>query len=141
MAARSDREHGVAPRESQALNVTAAIRQGPLPPPAELERYEELYPGATKILFDNFLQQSSHRMELEKTTIESDNKRASRGQIISAILAFYCITSGVVLTVLGYNIVGISLIIGSIGSLLGAFYGGAIIRKMERAQKNKQYRY
>jgi uncharacterized membrane protein len=119
----------------------AAIRQSPLPPPAEVEKYEILYSGATKLLFDNFLQQSNHRMELEKTTVQNDNKRANRGQIISAIMAFYCITTGGVLTFLGHNVVGLSLIIGSIGTLLTAFYGGAILRKIERIEKNKQYHY
>ena len=32
---------------------------------------------------------------------------------------------------------GLSLIIGSIGTLLTAFYGSAILRKIERVQKDK----
>jgi uncharacterized membrane protein len=115
----------------------AVIRQGPLPPPAELEKYEALFPGATKLLFDNFVRQSNHRMKLEKTVIGNDAKRAGRGQIISAVLAFLCIVSGSILTYLGKDAVGLSLIFGSIGTLLTAFYGGAILRKIERVQKDK----
>ncbi|MDR2729442.1 MAG: DUF2335 domain-containing protein [Treponema sp.] len=114
-----------------------AVRQSPLPPPAELEKFEVLYPGATKLVFDNFISQSNHRMELEKMTISGDNKRADRGQIISAILSVLCIAIGGFLTYLGKDIVGLSLIFGSIGTLLTAFYGGAIIRKIERTKKDK----
>ena len=128
-------------QQPQEYGVMAAIRQSPFPPPAEVERYEVLYPGATKLLFDNFQLQSNHRMELEKLTIEGDNKRANRGQIISAILAFVCILSGGFLTYLDKNVAGLSMIFGSLATLLTAFYGGAIIRKIERIQKNKPFPY
>ena len=107
-----------------------------LPPPNELEKYEAMYPGTAKIILDTYIAQSEHRMKLETTVVMGDNKRADRGQIISAALSFLCIGSGALLTFLGKNVVGLSLIFGSIGTLLTAFYGGAIIRKIER--KNKQ---
>jgi len=106
-----------------------------LPPANELERYESMYPGTTKIILDTYMAQVNHRMQLEKAVVEGDNKRANRGQIISAILSIFCIGAGGVLAYLGKNIVGLSLIIGSIGTLITAFYGGAILRKIERTQK------
>jgi uncharacterized membrane protein len=114
-----------------------AVRQSPLPPPTELEKFEVLYPGAAKLVFDNFISQSNHRMELEKMTISGDNKRADRGQIISAILSVLCIATGGFLTYLDKNVAGLSMIFGSLGTLLTAFYGGAILRKIERTQKDK----
>jgi hypothetical protein len=45
--------------------------------------------------------------------------------------------TGSILTYLGKDAVGLSLIFGSIGTLLTAFYGGAILRKIERVQKDK----
>ena len=92
----------------------------------------------TKLVFDNFISQSNHRMELEKTTISGDNKRADRGQIISAILAFLCLAVGGFLTYLDKNVAGLSMIFGSLATLLTAFYGGAILRKIERTQKDKK---
>jgi len=97
-----------------------------------------MHPGIAKIIMDSYIAQVNHRMSLEKIVIEGDNKRANKGQIISAIIAFLCITTGSVLTYLGKNVVGLSLIIGSIGTLLTAFYGGAIIRKIERANKERK---
>jgi hypothetical protein len=111
-----------------------------LPPPDEMERFEALHPGITKIILDTYVAQVNHRMALETTVIEGDNKRATRGQIISGVLGLVCIVSGGILTYLGKDVVGLSLIFGSIGTLLTAFYGGAILRKIERVQKDRRKR-
>jgi uncharacterized membrane protein len=128
----------IAAQGDASIMSAARIRSGPLPPPAELKEYESLMPGATKILFDNYIEQSKHRMELEKTVINGDNKRASKGQVISGILVALGIIVGGVLSFLDKDVAGLSLIIGSLGTLLTAFYGGAIIRKNERLKKNAQ---
>jgi drug/metabolite transporter (DMT)-like permease len=90
------------------------------------------------MVFDNFLNQSNHRMELEKATIFGDNKRANRGQIVSAIIVFLCIATGGFLIYHDKNIGGLATILGSLATLLTAFYSGAIIRKKERLQKEKK---
>jgi uncharacterized membrane protein len=107
-----------------------------LPPPNEMERYENIYPGTTKIMIDTYTAQVAHRIKLETMVIEGDNKRANKGQIISAAIAFVCIGIGAVLTYLDKNVAGLSFLFGSIGTLLTAFYGGAIIRKIERTKKD-----
>ena len=80
-----------------------------LPPPEELERYEQMHPGITKIILDTYVEQVNHRIKLESSVIDNDNKRANRGQIVSAVLAFLCITAGSILTYLGRDVVGLSL--------------------------------
>ena len=117
------------------ISFLAAYRSGPLPPAEEMAKYESIYPGATKLLFEKFIEQTNHRMKLEKTVIEGDNRRANIGQIISAILSFLGIGMGSFLAYVGKDLVGFSLIVSSIGTLLAAFYGGAILRKIERSQK------
>jgi uncharacterized membrane protein len=114
-------------RHSQTeYSITAAFRQGPLPPPAELEKYENLYPGATKLLFDNFMIQSKHRMDLEMLTIQRDAKRADRGQMIAAILCIMVLAPSIVLLFLGKELIGLTAIIGSLATLAGTFFGGGI---------------
>lgn len=108
-----------------------------LPPADELERYEAMHPGTAKTILDTYVAQVEHRMKLETSVIEGDGRRANRGQAISAVIAFLSIAAGSVLAFLGKDIAGLSLIIGSIGTLLTAFYGGAILRKIERVQKDK----
>jgi hypothetical protein len=115
-----------------------AFTQSPRPQSEELEKLEKLYPGVTKLVYDNFLAQTNHRMELEKATILGDNKRANRGQVISAVLVFLCVTIGGFLIYLNKNVEGLSMILLSLGTLLTAFYGGAILRKIERVQKGKK---
>jgi uncharacterized membrane protein len=117
------------------FNITAAFRKGPLPPPADLEKYEKLYPGATKLLFDNFINQSNHRMELETLTIQRDAKRADRGQTIAAILCMMVLVPSIVLLFLGKPLIGLSAIIGALATLSGIFFGGLFSRKKERENK------
>ena len=78
---KKDRRIAVTTQESAEYSFMA-VRQSPLPPPAELEKFEVLYPGATKLVFDNFISQSNHRMELEKMTISGDNKQAITNALI-----------------------------------------------------------
>jgi uncharacterized membrane protein len=113
------------------------MRSDIIPPPNEMEKYEALYPGITKILIDTYTVQVSHRCNLEDTVIKGDNRRADRGQIISAIITLISILIGGFLTYLDKNVAGLSLIFGSLGALLTSFYAGAIIRKIERVQKDK----
>ena len=107
-----------------------------LPPPDELERYEKMNPGTAKAILESYIAQSNHRMELEKAVIGGDNKRANRGQIISAAITLLCMVIGGGLLYLDKDIAGLALILGSLGTLLTAFYGGAILRKIERTNKN-----
>jgi len=109
-----------------------------LPPPDELERYEAMYPGTTKIIVDSYMAQVNHRIALEDAVIEGDNKRANRGQVISAVLVSLCIVIGGFLIYFDKKIEGLATIIISLGTLLTAFYSGAILRKIERVQKEKK---
>jgi uncharacterized membrane protein len=118
----------------------AAFRKGPLPPPAELEKYEDLYPGATKLLFDNLINQSNHRMELETFTIQRDAKRADRGQTIAAILCIMVLAPSIVLLFLGKPLIGLAAIIGALATLSGIFFGGLFSRRKERENKEKAMR-
>jgi hypothetical protein len=74
-------------------------------------------------------------MDLEKIVISGDNKRADRGQVLSFILGMTALIGGVVLIILGKDGFGFASIIGALATLLGAFFGGAILRKIERQGK------
>jgi uncharacterized membrane protein len=114
------------------------LRVDILPPPDDMQKYELIHPGITKIILDTYTSQVNHRIDIESVVIKGDNKRANRGQIISAALAFLCIILGGCLTYLDKNVAGLSMIFGSLGTLLTAFYGAAILRKIERTQKDEK---
>ncbi|MDR1316991.1 MAG: DUF2335 domain-containing protein [Spirochaetales bacterium] len=124
------------PSPGTLVSVTG-IRIGPLPSPAEMEKYEQLYPGATKMLFELFKEQSGHRMELEKTVIKGDSRRANIAQWLSFALGMTALTGGVILILKGKDGFGFASIIGALTTLLSAFIGGAILRKIERQNKAK----
>ena len=58
---------------------------GPLPEASDLARYDEVVPGAGKIMIENFEKQSAHRRDMEKIVITSDAKNSRMGQICGLI--------------------------------------------------------
>jgi uncharacterized membrane protein len=118
--------------------MATAFRSSPFPPPAEMEKYERLMPGATETLFRNFINQSNHRMELETETIRGDNRRADRGQIFSFVLGMSCLVIGAVLFILNKNGLAIASIITAIAPIAVSFISSSISRKKERENKRKQ---
>ena len=117
------------------FNILAAFRKGPLPPPEEMQKYENLYPGATKLLLDNFISQTNHRIELEKTVIQGDNKRADKAQRNSFIIAMSILVLAGFLFISGKNVYAISAVIAAIAPIVIAFITSSISRKKERETK------
>jgi uncharacterized membrane protein len=115
----------------------AAFRKSPLPPPTELEKYEVLYPGATKLLFDNFINQTNHRMELEKLVIQEDNKRATKAQRNSFIITTLILVLAAILFFLGKDGPAIAAVFTALAPIIIAFITSTISRRKERENKRK----
>jgi uncharacterized membrane protein len=120
------------------IELLAAFRQSPFPPPAELEKYEALYPGITKQFFDNFEKQTSHRMELEKIVIQGDNKRANTGQHYSFFITLAFLILAGFLFFTGRNAIAIGLAITSITPIIISFIRSSQKRKEERENKRRE---
>lgn len=114
------------------------VSVSPLPPPSDLEKYENFYPGITKKFMDMTEKQQNHRMELEKTVITAGAHRMKLGQIFAFILGLTSILGGLLLLVLERNIAGFSVLIGATATLVGAFVYGRRINKAERVEKSNQ---
>ncbi|MCK9582157.1 MAG: DUF2335 domain-containing protein [Endomicrobiales bacterium] len=111
---------------------------GPLPPPAMLERYNQIVPGAAERILKMAESQSAHRQNLEKTVIKFDTRNSTLGVICALLialgglfLAFYAIRmnhvkAGVIISTI--DIVG----------LVSTFIYGTQIRRQEREKRNKQ---
>ena len=141
MSNRSKRDRRLVKQEAEPpvpeFNVLAAFRKGPLPPPAEMEKYEVIYPGATKLLFDNFIGQTNHRMELEKLVIQEDNKRATTAQRNSFIITLAILVLAGFLFFLGKDGIAIAAVITSLAPIIISFITSSILRKNERNNKRK----
>jgi len=61
--------------------------QGPIPPPAVLEAYERLVPGAAERILGLTERQASHRQDIEKIVIKAGARDSLYGIIVAAIVA------------------------------------------------------
>ncbi|MBR4791801.1 MAG: DUF2335 domain-containing protein [Treponema sp.] len=115
----------------------AAHYSSPLPPAAELERYEKIYPGFAERLMVRYEKQSDHRMELETKVIESGIKNSARGQVFAFLLSAMTIGVGAFLIYRNKDILGIAAVLSALATLLGVFIYGNKSKKDERIQKSK----
>jgi uncharacterized membrane protein len=119
------------------ISFWASFRKSPFPPPDELERYEGLYPGITKLFFDNFANQTNHRMGLEKTVIEGDNKRANTAQHYSFIITLVFLALAGFLFHSNKDGLAIGSAVTSIVPVIISFLNSSNKRKKEKENKRK----
>ena len=123
--------------ERNHLTITGQQYRGPLPPPSVLESYDKIYPGAAKIIIDNFISQSDHRRHLEKTVIQSGSRGSLLGIIFAFILGMTTIIGAVVCILSGEKNIGLSLGLVGLTSLVGTFIYGTRQKRMEREAKQR----
>ncbi len=109
---------------------------GPLPPPEILAGYDEIVPGTAEKIIARFIEQGTHRMELEKVVVNGSNKRANWGLAAGFVIALTTIAGAVYAMSLGYDIAGAAVVIASLASLVGTFLYGTKSRRDERSEKS-----
>ena len=114
---------------------TFMAREGILPPPDELERYENLTPGITDRLLVTYEKQVDHRQGLEKSVITNDIIRSYLGQAVAAVICIYTISKGFKLIELDKDITGIATVLVPLGTLIGVFITSYRSRQKERNRK------
>jgi len=97
---------------------------GPLPSPEDLEYYEQLLPGSAERFLKMVEAQAEHRMGLEKVVIGNQQRQGERGQSFAMIIACVLIAVGFVLTLLGHDWVGGTVLGGTLVSIVGTFITG-----------------
>ncbi len=103
--------------------------QGPLPPPAVLEGYNNLVPNAAERILQMAERQSEHRIEMEKKVVASNIKNSNRGTIFAFIIAMSTIIGGIIVILNNHSAEGLALIISSLGVLTGIFITGKYFQK------------
>lgn len=119
-------------QKSLSLVHTSVEYQGPIPPSAELERYEKILPGSAERILRMAENQTSHRQGLERKVIDSDVRNSNLGIWFAFIIVVLALVLSGFAIHAGYPIVGLLFGAGSIGSIVGAFIYGHRIRKGER---------
>ena len=94
---------------------------GPIPPPEIIERYETVYPGAAKIIFEDWDRQVRHRHELESKLVSTDNIKSLLGVVFGFIIQAGAIIAGIYTALQGLIAFGVLIVLGGFLLLLIAF--------------------
>ncbi len=92
------------------------VTAGPLPAPEVLSHYNEIIENGAERIMAMAEQQSLHRIEMEKSVINHQNKISARGQAYGLIVALFGLAGSITLVLKGHDISG-SVLGGS--TLLG----------------------
>lgn len=99
----------------------AEIFSGPVPHPEIIERYEKIYPGAAKIIFEEWDNQVKHRQNIEKSVIKTDNTKSLLGVVFGFISVMVAIIVGAYLAIKGLDLFGGGLTLVGLVMLATAF--------------------
>ncbi len=140
-AAPSSAQHAANPQDRNARLIMQqqSFFQGPLPPPEVLAKYETLYPGVSKMLFDQFQAQGNHRMELENRVIQSNIKNSRLGQWMGYSICMLALIGGGVLVCFGIRTEGLIAAVAGLAVLTAVFVTGKFTGQKElRAKRQGQ---
>lgn len=122
-------------------NSITAVEQkafsGPIPPPDILEAYKKINPEIPEKIIHNFLQESHHRREFEKRSLEANveisqknSAQKTRGQYLGFIITIAGFLTAGLVSIIGHDAETASLIGGgTLVSLVAVFVTGRYIGK------------
>ena len=96
---------------------------GPLPPPAELKQYDEVFPGLAERIVGSMEREQEHRHAVDRVLIETHRVTFTRGQWIAASIALICLVLGFVLGYNGHSAAAVAFATGGLGQVVLAFLG------------------
>jgi uncharacterized membrane protein len=96
---------------------------GPIPSATEIARYAEVYPEAPAILFGELRAEAAHRRDVERRIVDTETRRADRGQIIAAVVFILGLVIGGGLVSLGHDVAGAAIVGADLVSGAAIFLG------------------
>lgn len=111
------------------------IRQGPLPDPEDLAKYNQIIPEGADRIMKMAENQSAHRIEIEKVVISSQQVQSQRGQHFGLAIAIVGIGASVFLAMNGHDVVAGVLGGTTVVSLAIAFIEGKKAQQRDLQQK------
>ena len=134
--------HAQSDSEGQVEQSARAVSYaGPLPPAAEIQRWEEILPGAAERFLTLLEEQTRHEISLDReqialaheaTNLEHDLRK--RGQMFGLGIGLVALAIGGILVSLGNPISGTIFGGTGVGSLVGAFLYDRHQMKKDRLQ-------
>jgi uncharacterized membrane protein len=111
------------------------VRQGPLPDPEDLAKYNQIIPEGADRIMKMAERQSAHRIEIEKTVINSQQVQSQRGQYFGLVAVFVGVGASVYLAMNGHDVVAGVLGGTTVVSLAIAFITGRKAQQRDLQQK------
>lgn len=108
----------------QNVTVSQELFAGPLPHPDILRGYNEIVPGAAKMILDKFEAQTDHRRKLEGRVVTANIWQAFVGQLFAFVILLALIGSGSFLIYKGRDIGGLVSIVSAICGAIVVFIKG-----------------
>jgi uncharacterized membrane protein len=111
---------------------------GPLPPPEILEGYKAAYPDAPAIIFNELVQQGTHRRDIEKSAVDRQERRADRGQHYALIVVVLVLAVCAFAVVKHEAWVGAALFVPTLAGIVGTFVYGSRRQVGDLSQKRQE---
>jgi len=111
-------------------------RSSPFPPVEELQEYEKLYQGCTKIIFDSFAAQSAHRINMEATVIPAQQKQSDRGQVFAFIIAILFLAVAGTCIIMGHDAAGGVIGTFDVVAMVTVFITGKVSQRSNLKEKD-----
>lgn len=131
----SDDDSAIERTNSQRVEMTLTQKvESPFPLASEIKGYEEVLPGAADRILSMVENQSAHRQELEKRTLEIEARNSLWGLIFAFVFAMSVLGSSVYLILTDHPEAAALVGAGGIGTAIGSFLQ---IRKMNNPKEKE----
>lgn len=132
-----DKVEKMPPEQKEQAMLTLEMHYGPIPHPEILKKYDELDPGAAKLIIENGVNESVHRRDMEKRLLKKEINDKRRGQYLGFIIGLVVILAGTYLIYANHPITGTLLSGTSLLGLVGSFLSsGSNDRNNEKSDKS-----
>ncbi len=121
----------------KSVEVVQIQRSGPLPDPAELEGCNRVIPNGAERIIKMAELQTSHRMEIEKHVVFSQQSQAVRGQYFGLLAVLISVGCATYAAISGMQTFASVLGGTTVTSLAVAFLGGKYLQKKDLSEKAK----
>jgi len=138
--ARAPRDPQQAPDPAGQITLTRTqvqLQAGPLPAPEVIAQYEAVLPGAAERIIAMAEAQAEHRMRLERSVIDTGNRRSILGLCAALVVTLACVLGGTYAIVHGHDWAGGIVCGGSLAGLAGTFVYGSQSLRAERENRLK----
>ncbi len=113
-----------------------SFRSGPLPPPEELARYNEIIGFGAERIFKMAEDQSVHRRQIEAKVVDAQIRQSDRGQHLGFVVAVVFLGGALWVTFAGHDAVGGILGGTTIVGIVTAFVTGKWQQKKDLEEKS-----